>query len=62
MRESFSFAVMLLSSMFAGAFIRWESDIPYYHWDDSGIEALEEKYNVTFKVEDMTCTVSGLTP
>ena len=53
---------MLLSSMFAGAFIRWESDIPYYRWNDSGIEALEEKYNVTFKVEDMTCTVSGLTP
>lgn len=26
----FSIAVMLLSSMFAGAFIRWESDIPYY--------------------------------
>ena len=26
----FSIAVMLLSSMFAGALIRWESDIPYY--------------------------------
>lgn len=33
-----------------------------YHWDDSGIEALEEKYDTTFKVEDMTITVSGLTP
>lgn len=33
-----------------------------YHWDDSGIEALEEKYNVTFKVEDVTITVSGLKP
>ena len=31
-----------------------------YHWDESRIKALEEKYDVTFKVEDMTVTVSGL--